>query len=57
MKPFNLEQAKAGLPLVTRDGRNVLEIAFLNAEVDFPILAVVEGSTRSKMSERVHYFR
>ena len=48
MKPFNLEQAKAGLPLVTRGGRNVLEIVFLNAEVAFPILALIEHDKDSK---------
>src|SRR5579859_3195855 len=28
MKPFNLEEAKAGKPLVTRDGRELFFVAF-----------------------------
>lgn len=35
MKPFNLEKALAGDPVVTRDGRKVTEIVLLNTANDF----------------------
>lgn len=41
MKPFNLEHAKAGRPVVTRDGREA-KIIYTNAMGDYPIVALVE---------------
>ena len=41
MKPFNLEQAKAGKPVQTRDGRDV-EIVRFNLRGDYPILAIIK---------------
>lgn len=41
MKPFNLEEAKAGKPVCTRDGRTVEIISFGNPNSDYPILARV----------------
>jgi len=43
MKPFNREKAKAGEPLVTRDGTEVLAYFDSGLDVDFPILAFVRG--------------
>ena len=42
MKPFNLEEAKAGKPVCTRDGRRVEIISFENlSNNNYPILAKV----------------
>lgn len=41
MKPFNLEEAKAGKPVCTRDGRRVEIISFDNPNNGSPILARV----------------
>lgn len=47
-KPFNLEQAKAGKPVCTRDGRKARIICF-NAKTlcDYPIIALVENADNS----------
>jgi hypothetical protein len=43
MKPFNLEEALAGKPVQTRDGRKVTEIVHLKTiDVTYPIIAVVD---------------
>ena len=45
MKPFNLEQAKAGAPVCTRDGRPVRIVCYdLKGHKNYPILALVESS-------------
>lgn len=41
MKPFNLEEAKAGKPVCTRDGKRVEIISFTNSSSIYPILARV----------------
>jgi hypothetical protein len=41
MKPFNLEEAKAGKPVCTRGGRRVEIISFENPGNNYPILAKV----------------
>lgn len=41
MKPFNLEEAKAGKPVCTRDGRRVEIISFEHPIKGYPILAKV----------------
>lgn len=41
MKPFNLEEAKAGKPVCTRDGRRVGILSFDNPNNGYPILARV----------------
>ena len=44
MKPFNLEQAKAGAPVCTRDGWPVRIICYdLKGHNNYPILALVES--------------
>lgn len=41
MKPFNLEEAKAGKPVCTRDDRRVEILSFDNPNNGYPILARV----------------
>lgn len=43
MKPFNLEEAKAGKPVCTRDGRPVRIIDFNIKSETYPILALVDN--------------
>lgn len=45
LKPFNLEDAKAGKPICTRDGREVRIICF-NKEGDFPIVALIKEGNK-----------
>lgn len=42
MKPFNLEEAKAGKPVCTRDGKPVRIICFDRNEKTYPIIALVD---------------
>ena len=47
-KPFNLQAAIAGEPIVTRDGRKARFIAHIpEAESAYRVIAYVEGETRS----------
>jgi len=41
MTPFDVEKAKLGAPVCTRDGNEVLRLTFLD-EGEHPILAVVQ---------------
>lgn len=42
LKPFNLEEALAGKPVVTRDGRKVTEIYHFKTEgSSFPVCAII----------------
>lgn len=41
-KPFDLEQAKAGKPVCTRNGRKARIICFDAKSKDYPIVALVE---------------
>jgi hypothetical protein len=49
MKPFNLEEALAGKPVVTRDGRKVTQFhLFKNINAgEKPLRAVIEGCVHS----------
>ncbi len=42
MKPFDLEKAKAGAPVVTRDGRKARIVCFDIKNEDYPIGVVLE---------------
>ena len=43
MKPFNLEEAKAGAPVCTRDGRPVRIVCYdCKGYKNYPILALIE---------------
>lgn len=43
MKPFNLEKALAGEPVLTRDGRAVTQLHKFNIEKAYPLRAVLDG--------------
>ena len=43
MKSFDLEAAKAGAPVVTRDGRPVRIICFDKKDNGYPIVALITG--------------
>lgn len=55
LKPFDLQKAKAGKPVCTRDGRKARIICFdYNGETgDYPIVALVHYNKRNKCYERV----
>ena len=42
-KPFDLQKALAGAPVVTRDGRRVIGLVLLPAKGEFPLAGMVEG--------------
>ena len=42
MKPFNLESAKEGKKVVTREGRNVRLVSFNNDNPRYPIVGIIE---------------
>ena len=47
MKPFNLERALAGDPVVTRDGREVTEIYYFETCIKpYPVAAISNGIVR-----------
>mgnify|MGYP001077955857 FL=1 len=52
LKEFNLEAAKAGKPVYTRDGRKVRIICF-DAKCIKPIVALIQGSDNS---EQIEYY-
>ena len=52
MKPFNLEEAKAGKPVCTRDGRNVRIVCF-DARGELPVVALVNLDDEAEGA--VHY--
>jgi hypothetical protein len=47
MKPFNLQRALAGDPVVTRDGRLVTDLKFFNGTVAESICGVLDGRIRA----------
>ena len=47
MKPFNLEEAKAGKKVVTRDGIEVAQLTEFNGIGDFCLFGVVNGVLKS----------
>ena len=48
MKKFNLEEAKAGKPVCTRDGRKARIICFDAKNDNYPILALLETKDREQ---------
>lgn len=42
-KPFNLEEAKAGKPVCTRDGHKARIICFDAGMGEYPVIALVES--------------
>lgn len=49
-QPFDLEAAKRGEPLVTRDGRKAKFVAYVPEAEDYPVISIVEGETTCSMS-------
>lgn len=50
MKPFNLQEALEGKPIVTRDGRKIIEchyFKYINKSL-FPIYAIFEGESSTR---------
>lgn len=47
-KPFDLEQAKAGKPVYTRNGQEVRIICFDAKLGDYPIVALVKGENSTQ---------
>ena len=43
MEKFNLEEALAGNPVVTRDGKRVTELHFFKSNVLKPLIAVIDN--------------
>jgi len=41
MKPFNLQQALKGKPVVTRDGRKVIKVEIYETLKDYPVRALI----------------
>ena len=48
LKPFELQKAKDGKPVCTKDGRNVRIICFDCKDEAFPIVALVSGSSEKE---------
>jgi hypothetical protein len=48
-KPFNLQDALAGKPVVTRDGRKVVSIARLEGGFPYSVVAVLQGNGESAL--------
>ena len=60
LKPFNLEAAKAGKPICTRDGRKARIICF-DAKGNYPIIALIDNTTKETdlhytLSGRAHVY-
>lgn len=56
MKPFDLDAAKRGDPLVTRDGRAALEFRyFATVDGSYKCRAVIEGACESFTLDGVFY--
>lgn len=55
LKEFNLEAAKAGKPVCTRDGRKVRIISFDRHGEDCPIIALVVDSKNAECEEVIDY--
>ncbi len=57
MKPFNLEAALAGKPVVTRDGQPVPELhLFTASDCDYPVVALI-GDTVETFTKKGEFRR
>jgi hypothetical protein len=45
VKPFNLEQALAGKPVVTRNGREVIHLQQFPIKGTYPLIGLVQGNS------------
>lgn len=55
LKPFNLEAALAGEPVVTRDGQEATQVTLFECSSEFPLIAVVNGEVYSFTKQGRHY--
>lgn len=55
LRPFDLEAAKAGKPVCTRDGRKAMIISFDRHGEDCPIIALVVDSKNAECEEVIDY--
>ena len=55
LKPFDIQKAREGKPVCTRDGRRARIVCFDKRE-GFPIVALVETKVNSRISEEVALF-
>ena len=55
LKPFDIQKARKGKPVCTRDGRRARIVCFDKRE-GFPIVALVETKVNSRISEEVALF-
>lgn len=55
LKPFDLEAAKQGTPVCTRDGRKAKIICFDRHDEDCPIIALVVDSKNAECEEVIDY--
>lgn len=57
MRPFNLEEALAGKPVVTKDGTKVEEIvAFRSSSISqYPVMAVINGGIETYTREGYYH--
>lgn len=55
LKPFNLEAALAGEPVVTRDGQEATQVTLFDCSGEFPLIAVVNGGVYSFTKQGRHY--
>lgn len=56
MKEFDLQKAKAGEPLCTRDGRNVRIICWDFKNETYPIVALVENIGKGNVYECANFY-
>lgn len=54
LKPFDLEKALAGDPIITRDGREVTQATLFNCDSLYPLRAVVGGDVRAFTKDGVN---
>lgn len=52
-RPFNLEAARRGEPLVTRDGRPARFVAYVPEDKHYPVVAVVDNRVTTYSAEGV----
>ena len=56
MKPFNLEEALAGKPVVTRDGRKVTELyLFKTANSSYPLRVCIDKDIKDYTDRGTYY--
>ncbi len=57
MKPFNLKEALAGKPVVTRDGREVTQLAFFPGVSEYPVVAYSGDKETDSYTAQGHFVK